>query len=104
MKNTVLTIALLIMTGCSASLPLLKTVDNVDIKRFMGPWYVIACIPTLAIHLALQEHRRGEVKLLLAAGLLGFLFDTSFVAPGWEPRRCCRQLSGYCCWQSVGGS
>lgn len=46
MKHTLLTIALLIMTGCSAPLPSLKTVDNVDIKRFMGPWYVIACIPT----------------------------------------------------------
>ena len=46
MKHTFLTIALLMMTGCTASLPPLKTVDNVDIKRFMGPWYVIACIPT----------------------------------------------------------
>lgn len=46
MKHALLTIALLIMTGCSAPLPPLKTVDNVDIKRFMGPWYVIACIPT----------------------------------------------------------
>ena len=46
MKHTFLTIALLIITGCSASLPPLKTVEKVDIKRFMGPWYVIACIPT----------------------------------------------------------
>ena len=46
MKHTFLTIALLLVTGCSASLPPLKTVDKVDIKRFMGPWYVIACIPT----------------------------------------------------------
>ena len=46
MKHTFLTIALLIITGCSASLPPLKTVDNVDVKLFMGPWYVIACIPT----------------------------------------------------------
>ncbi|MBL0225049.1 MAG: lipocalin family protein [Geobacteraceae bacterium] len=46
MKHTILTIALLFVTGCSASLPPLKTIDNVDIKRFMGPWYVIACIPT----------------------------------------------------------
>jgi len=46
MKHTFLTIALLLATGCSASLQPLKTVDNVDIKRFMGPWYVIACIPT----------------------------------------------------------
>lgn len=46
---------------------------------WLGP---VAMIPTLAIHLALQEHRRGEVKLLLAAGLLGFLFDTIYVAGG----------------------
>jgi len=46
MKHILLAITLLMVTGCSASLPLLKTVDNVDIKRFMGPWYVIACIPT----------------------------------------------------------
>lgn len=46
MKRMVLMIALLIMTGCGASLPPLKTVDKVDIERFMGSWYVIACIPT----------------------------------------------------------
>ena len=46
---------------------------------WLGP---LAMIPTLAIHLALQEDRRGEVKLLLAAGLLGFIFDTAFVAGG----------------------
>ena len=34
------------MTGCAATLPPLKTVDHVDINRYMGPWYVIACIPT----------------------------------------------------------
>ena len=46
MKHTFLTIALLLVIGCSATLPPLKTVDKVDISRFMGPWYVIACIPT----------------------------------------------------------
>jgi len=46
MKHTLLAVALLVTTGCTASLPPLKTVENVDIKRFMGPWYVIACIPT----------------------------------------------------------
>jgi len=46
---------------------------------WLGP---VAMIPTLAIHLALQENRRGEARLLLAAGLLGFLFDTAFVAGG----------------------
>jgi hypothetical protein len=46
---------------------------------WLGP---VAMMPTLAIHLALQENRRGEVKLLLAAGLFGFIFDTVFVAGG----------------------
>lgn len=46
---------------------------------WLGP---VAMIPTLAIHLVLQENRRDEVKLLLAAGLLGFVFDTTFVAGG----------------------
>lgn len=36
----------LLMTGCASSLPPLKTVDHVDLPRFMGPWYVIATIPT----------------------------------------------------------
>lgn len=46
---------------------------------WLGP---VAMIPTLAIHLALQENRSGEVKLLLAAGLLGVTLDTAFVAGG----------------------
>jgi hypothetical protein len=46
---------------------------------WLGP---LVIIPTLAVHLALQDDRRGEVKLLLAAGVLGFIFDTAFVAGG----------------------
>ena len=46
MKHLYLTIALFLVTGCSTSLPPLKTVDSVDIGRFMGAWHVIACIPT----------------------------------------------------------
>ncbi|HWS14859.1 MAG TPA: lipocalin family protein [Candidatus Methylomirabilis sp.] len=36
----------ILVSGCGASLPPLKTVDRVDIPRFMGDWYVIASIPT----------------------------------------------------------
>lgn len=46
---------------------------------WLGP---LSMLPVLAVHLTLQDDRRGEVKLLLAAGLLGFLFDTAFVAGG----------------------
>jgi lipocalin len=31
-----------ILVGCAAKGPEMKTVDHVDIDRFMGPWYVIA--------------------------------------------------------------
>ena len=46
MKIPVLLLALALITGCAASLPPLRTVERVDIKRFMGTWYVIASIPT----------------------------------------------------------
>lgn len=36
------------LAGCSAAPPAkpVTTVKHVDLQRFMGPWYVIACIPT----------------------------------------------------------
>ena len=46
MKIPVLLLALALITGCAASLSPLRTVERVDIKRFMGTWYVIASIPT----------------------------------------------------------
>ncbi len=41
-----LLLALLLMTGCATTLPRLKTVERVDLSRFMGAWHVIAAIPT----------------------------------------------------------
>lgn len=32
--------------GCATKLPPLKTVERVDLTRYMGSWYVIAAIPT----------------------------------------------------------
>lgn len=46
---------------------------------WLGP---LAMLPVIAIHLALQDNRLGELKLLLAAGLLGFAYDTSLVFAG----------------------
>ena len=45
-KTIFLLFSILAMTGCASSLPPLKTVEKVDLPRFMGPWYVIAAIPT----------------------------------------------------------
>jgi apolipoprotein D and lipocalin family protein len=46
MKIPLIILALALTSGCAASLPPLRTVERVDLKRFMGAWYVIACIPT----------------------------------------------------------
>ncbi len=43
----VLALALAALAGCRGpALPPLRTVTAVDLPRFMGDWYVIACIPT----------------------------------------------------------
>lgn len=34
------------LSGCASSLPPLKTVEKLDLNRYMGTWHVIACIPT----------------------------------------------------------
>jgi apolipoprotein D and lipocalin family protein len=34
------------LTACSATSPPLQTVEQVDLPRFMGDWYVVANIPT----------------------------------------------------------
>lgn len=37
-----------LLTGCaSQALPPIKPVAQVELPRFMGAWYVIACIPTM---------------------------------------------------------
>ena len=36
----------LFLYGCAGKGPEMKTVDHVELDRFMGPWYVIANIPT----------------------------------------------------------
>lgn len=46
MKILSLLLCLLPFVGCAASRPKIKTVERVDLNRFMGSWYVIACIPT----------------------------------------------------------
>ncbi len=60
MKPLLLLPCLLLLVGCATSLPPLKTVGRVDLPRFMGPWYVIACIPTFIeteAYNAIEEYR-----------------------------------------------
>lgn len=45
LKRGLILMACFNLISCS-SLPPVKTVQEVDLPRFMGDWYVIACIPT----------------------------------------------------------
>ena len=50
------------LSGCSSHPPM-PTVDHVDIKRFMGDWYVIANIPTFIeteAHNAVESYRLND--------------------------------------------
>jgi apolipoprotein D and lipocalin family protein len=50
------------LTGCS-SYPPMKTVNKVDLKKFMGDWYVIANIPTFiekGAHNAVESYRLND--------------------------------------------
>jgi apolipoprotein D and lipocalin family protein len=47
MRHLLPLVAAALLAGCqTAQLPPMSTVPNVDLQRFMGDWYVIACIPT----------------------------------------------------------
>jgi apolipoprotein D and lipocalin family protein len=53
----------LLMAACSSSQPTLKTVEHVDLERFMGDWYVIANIPTFiekGAHNAVESYRLDD--------------------------------------------
>jgi apolipoprotein D and lipocalin family protein len=50
----------LILTGCAPAKPPLPLVEKVDLRRFMGDWYVIANIPTFiekGAHNAIESYR-----------------------------------------------
>lgn len=50
------------LLACS-SVPTVKTVENVDIQRFIGKWYVIANIPTFVergAHNAVESYKLNE--------------------------------------------
>ena len=42
---TIFLISSFLLAGCATTQPRLKTVEKLDLKEFMGKWYVIACIP-----------------------------------------------------------
>lgn len=64
LKTNIITLSgALLLAGCQAALPPLKTVEQVDLERFMGDWYVIANIPTFieaGAHNAVESYRLDD--------------------------------------------
>jgi apolipoprotein D and lipocalin family protein len=61
MKRILILSCVAALAGCQSAAPVpIRTVDKVDLARFMGDWYVIACIPTFietGAHNAVESYR-----------------------------------------------
>jgi len=62
--TTLLTLGCVFLAGCqTVTHPPIATVDKVDLPRFMGPWYVIANIPTFiekGAHNAIESYKLAD--------------------------------------------
>ena len=67
------------LAACASKEPDMQTVDYVDVQRFMGPWYVIANIPTF---LERDAHNAVETYELNEDGTIGTTF--TFRKDGFE--------------------
>ena len=82
-RSTVLCFcAIGILGGCASREPDMKTVDYVDIERFMGSWYVIANIPTF---LEKGAHNAVETYQLNDNGTIATTF--TFRKNGFDGKR-----------------
>ena len=70
--------SLAMCAACNARNPPLEVVPHVEIKRFMGSWYVIANIPT---RLERDAHNSVESYQLLADGTIATTFALNDGAP-----------------------
>jgi len=76
--------AIFLLGGCHGSAAPLATMPHVDLERFMGDWYVIACIPTF---IEKGAHNPVESYRLDTDGTIATTF--TFRAGGFdgEPKR-----------------
>lgn len=81
-KMTLAASAVLTLGACAARQPELETVDYVDLERFMGPWYVIANIPTF---LEKGAHNAVETYTLNDDGTIATNF--TFRADSFDGKR-----------------
>ena len=62
-RAALLVVACGLLTACASRGPEMKTVEKVDLERFMGDWYVIANIPTFlekGAHNAVETYELNE--------------------------------------------
>lgn len=62
-RNRILAVALSLLLGACATPAPIRTVEYVDLQRFMGDWYVIANIPTFVeegAHNAIESYRLDD--------------------------------------------
>ena len=62
-SSRILLVGLSLLLGACASPAPIRTVDHVDLERFMGDWYVIANIPTFVeegAHNAVESYRLDD--------------------------------------------
>ncbi|MGB8693517.1 MAG: lipocalin family protein [Steroidobacteraceae bacterium] len=71
--------SLSLLGGCQGTAAPLPTVPHVDLERFMGDWYVIACIPT---YIEKGAHNPVESYRLEADGTIATTF--TFRAGGFD--------------------
>ena len=69
----------LLLSGFASRLPPLATVEQLDLNRYMGKWYVIACIPTF---IETEAYNAVETYRLEADGSIDTVF--TFNQGGFE--------------------
>ena len=63
MKPLLVTGLAAVLSACASRGPEMKTVEYVDLERFMGSWYVIANIPTFlekGAHNAIEKYELDD--------------------------------------------
>ncbi|MEO8359617.1 MAG: lipocalin family protein [Vicinamibacteria bacterium] len=83
-RTLTLLLCLLPLAADAADRPRLKTVEKVDLQRFMGPWYVIAAIPT---SIEKQSFNAVETYRLDSNGTIDTVFTFNKGAFDGPPKR-----------------
>jgi apolipoprotein D and lipocalin family protein len=76
--------SLSLLGGCQGTAAPLPTVPHVDLERFMGDWYVIACIPT---YIEKGAHNPVESYRLEADGTIATTFTFRAGSFDGKPKR-----------------